>query len=103
MLIPENKTALENERLAAKESTNDGFILAENDLQQRGSGDFLGTRQSGFLDLRMANLTDIRLIEKARNQAQHLFEQDPDLSAPEHHSLGTSFRHYWESGRGDVS
>ena len=42
-----------------------GFVLAERDLQQRGPGDFLGTRQSGFAELQMASLTDIKLIEKA--------------------------------------
>ena len=103
LLIPETENALENERLASMEATNDGFVLAEKDLQQRGPGDFLGTRQSGFLDLRMANLTDIRLIEKARTQAQRLFEQDPDLSAPEHQPLVASFRRYWGNGRGDMS
>lgn len=103
LLIPETENALENERLATMEATNDGFVLAEKDLQQRGPGDFLGTRQSGFLDLRMANLTDIRLIEKARTQAQRLFEQDPDLTAPEHQPLVASFRRYWGNGRGDMS
>jgi len=44
--------------------TNDGFELAEEDLRQRGPGDFLGTRQSGYLDLRMANIADIRLLQK---------------------------------------
>lgn len=103
LLIPESENALENERLSAMEETNDGFILAERDLEQRGPGDFLGTRQSGFLDLRMANLTDVRLIEKARNHAQRLFEIDPDLSAPEHQALLNTFRTFWGSGKGDVS
>ena len=44
-----------------------------------GPGDFLGTRQSGFAELRMARLTDVRLIEKARREAQQLFEADPGL------------------------
>lgn len=103
LLIPETVDALENERLAAMEATNDGFVLAEKDLQQRGPGDFLGTRQSGFAELRMANLMDVFTIEKARHQAQSLFERDPDLSAPENEALVRSFRRFWGQGRGDVS
>ena len=83
LLIPETEDALENERLAAMEETNDGFVLAERDLQQRGPGEFLGTRQSGYSELQMANLMDVFTIEKARQQAQALFERDPELADPE--------------------
>jgi ATP-dependent DNA helicase RecG len=83
--------------------TNDGFVLAEKDLEQRGPGEFLGTRQSGFSGLRLANLTDVRLIEAARRQAQALFEQDPDLSQPEHQLLAASMRRFWGIGQGDIS
>ena len=55
------------------EETTDGFVLAERDLEQRGPGEFLGTRQAGFSELRMANLTDVHLIEKARTQARRCF------------------------------
>jgi ATP-dependent DNA helicase RecG len=103
LLIPETEDALENERLAVMVETNDGFVLAERDLQQRGPGEFLGSRQSGFNDLRLASLTDVRLIEKARNQAQVLFENDPDLQAPENQALLNSLQHYWGEGKGDVS
>ena len=103
LLIPENEDAVENERLAVMAETNDGFVLAERDLEQRGPGDFLGTRQSGFADLKMANLTDVRLIEKARQQALLLFEEDPELSSPEHAALAQTFKRFWNSGRGDVS
>ncbi len=65
---------IENQRLSVMVTTNDGFILAEKDLEQRGPGEFLGTRQSGYTPLRMANLTDISLIEKARTEAQNMFE-----------------------------
>jgi ATP-dependent DNA helicase RecG len=103
LLIPETDSAVENERLAVMAETNDGFVLAERDLQQRGPGDFLGTRQSGFAELKMANLTDIRLIEKARVHAQKLFEQDPELIMPEHNELATTLRRFWQSGQGDIS
>jgi ATP-dependent DNA helicase RecG len=103
MLIPETEDSIENERLAAMTETNDGFELAERDLQQRGPGDFLGTRQSGFAEFRMANLTDVRLIEKARNQAIAIFEKDPELSDPKHAALLKMMRQYWGLGKGDVS
>ena len=73
--------------------TNDGFILAERDLQQRGPGEFLGTRQAGYAtSLKMANLGDIQMIEKARQQAQALFARDPDLKNPENSSARRSPR-----------
>ena len=103
LLIPENEDAVENERLLAMEESNDGFVLAERDLQQRGPGDFLGTRQSGYAELRMANLMDVFTIEKARQQAQDLFERDPDLAVPENEALSRTFRKFWGIGRGDVS
>ncbi len=105
LLIPSNDNATENERLQAMAETNNGFILAERDLQQRGPGEFLGTRQSGYASgLRMASLTDVQLIEKARLQAQKLFEEDADLKKPEHSLLAESLQRFWgESGKGDVS
>ena len=69
LLIPDTPDSVENERLTAMATTTDGFVLAELDLQQRGPGDFLGTRQAGFAELRLANLTDIHLIDKARRHA----------------------------------
>lgn len=103
LLIPDKEDALENERLAVMAETNDGFVLAERDLQQRGPGEFLGTRQAGFSELKMANLTDVHLIEKARQQAQALFLNDPDLSAPENRLLAKKLQQFWGGGKGDIS
>jgi ATP-dependent DNA helicase RecG len=103
LLIPESEDATENERLQVMAQTNDGFVLAEKDLEQRGPGQFLGTRQSGFTELQLANLTDVHLIEKARRQALILFEQDPDLQQPEHQLLATALEQFWGGGKGDIS
>jgi len=85
------------------EST-DGFVLAERDLQQRGPGEFLGTRQSGYASgLRMASLTDIDLIEDARSHAQKLFEKDANLEQPEHALLAEALERFWGDSKGDVS
>jgi ATP-dependent DNA helicase RecG len=104
LLIPTHEDAAENERLQAMSESNDGFVLAEKDLQQRGPGEFLGTRQSGYSSgLRMASITDVKLIEKARVQAQNLFEKDPYLNQPEHALLAEAFGRFWSGGKGDVS
>ena len=104
LLIPTHEDATENERLQAMAESNDGFFLAEKDLQLRGPGEFLGTRQSGYASgLRMASITDVKLIEKARGEAQKLFDQDPELSKPENSLLAEAFERFWGDGKGDVS
>jgi ATP-dependent DNA helicase RecG len=104
VLIPEQEDDLENQRLAAMASTNDGFKLAEIDLDQRGPGDFLGVRQSGLPELRLASLTDIRTIEKARQHALKFFEADPALELPEHQTLSFWMERFWRKARGgDIS
>jgi ATP-dependent DNA helicase RecG len=103
ILIPEMENGIDNERLAVMAETNDGFVLAEKDLEQRGPGQFLGTRQAGFSELQMASLTDVRLIEKARKQASALLERDPELQAPENQALAQTLSQRWSTGEGDIS
>ncbi len=104
LLIPDHEDSVENERLQAMAQTNDGFALADLDLKQRGPGEFLGTRQAGYATgLRMASLTDVALIEKARVHAQNLFEQDANLEQPEHTLLAEALGRFWGEGKGDVS
>ncbi|MBI5953377.1 MAG: ATP-dependent DNA helicase RecG [Chloroflexi bacterium] len=104
LLIPTHEDAAENERLQAMSQTNSGFELADLDLKTRGPGEFLGTRQAGFATtLKMASITDVALIEKARAQAQSLFERDPYLQMPEHSLLAEAFERFWGTGKGDVS
>lgn len=67
------------QRLKALERTNDGFKLAELDLQLRGPGAIYGTSQHGELDLRVAKLTDVELIASARNAAADYIERGEDL------------------------
>ncbi len=103
LLIPDTEDEIENQRLSIMVSTNDGFILAEKDLEQRGPGEFLGTRQSGYTPLRMANLTDIQLVEKARSEAQRVVEADPELSDPALVPLLRKVQSFWSPGQGDIS
>jgi ATP-dependent DNA helicase RecG len=68
-----------SQRLRALESMSDGFKLAELDLQLRGPGAIYGTIQHGALDLRIAKLTDIKLISQARSAAQAFIDKKESL------------------------
>ena len=105
LLVPDNLGNGEppDARLQAMEQSQDGFFLAEKDLELRGPGDFLGTRQSGYGVMRMAQLSDVQTIEKARRAARQIFERDPELQAPEHQLLAGLFQQFWTPGSGDKS
>lgn len=79
-LFTESASATTRQRLKALEKSQDGFALAEKDLQLRGPGDIYGHNQWGIPDLAMANLNNLPLIEKTRQAAKELLDQDPDLS-----------------------
>lgn len=103
LLIPDQESAAENERLQAMVDTFDGFKLAEMDMKLRGPGEFLGTKQSGFAaTLKMASLTDVALIEKASKFAKEVIERDPELTAPQHTLMAEAVVNFWNE-RGDVS
>jgi len=70
-------------RLETMVATNDGFKIAEVDLQIRGPGDILGTQQSGLMELKLASLSeDVELVQLARRAAEHLLSTDPELAQP---------------------
>ena len=104
-LIPDTEDIAENKRLMVMTQTNDGFVLAEQDLRDRGPGDFLGTRQAGFNEFKMASLADVRLIHLAREVAEEVLEADPGLELPEHLPLKQAVEKILPSsdGEGDVS
>ena len=83
----------ESARLRALERHRDGFKLAEIDLELRGEGEVLGTRQSGLAQFRFARLPqDIELLERARFHAERLLSADPELEAPENALLEVALR-----------
>ncbi len=83
-------------RLRVMEATCDGFKIAEADLEIRGPGDFLGTRQAGLPDFRVASiLKDGRILEEAKREAFTLIERDPELSLPEHQRLKEEMVKRW--------
>jgi ATP-dependent DNA helicase RecG len=66
-------------RLETVAESGDGFYLAEQDLRMRGPGEFYGVRQSGAMNLKVASLADIGLLEETRRLATRLLEGDPDM------------------------
>jgi ATP-dependent DNA helicase RecG len=75
-------------RLEVMEETNNGFLVAEEDLRLRGPGEFLGLRQSGLPDLKLADLLkDQEILIEAKKQAEKLISTDPKLGEPEHAQL----------------
>ena len=78
-LFTDSHSVKTQQRLRALISSENGFILAEKDLEIRGPGNFVGTRQWGIPDLAMDSLKDISLVEKTRNSAKEILDQDPEL------------------------
>ncbi|QQD15619.1 ATP-dependent DNA helicase RecG [Sphingobacterium sp. UDSM-2020] len=89
ILMSSNKLSKEGKlRLNTMVRTNDGFEIAEVDLELRGPGDISGTQQSGVLELKLANLaTDQQLLSEARNSVIDIFKQDPEMTEERHASL----------------
>ena len=77
VLLADPKTEVGKERMASMTETNDGFVLAEKDLQLRGPGDFFGRKQSGVPEFKMADLVhDYRALETARKDAEKLVNSE---------------------------
>jgi ATP-dependent DNA helicase RecG len=88
VLLGDPKNDEARQRLQAMVETCDGFRIAEVDLKLRGPGEFYGTRQSGVLRLRIANIVgDTEILELARREAFDLVDRDPELEEPDHHRL----------------
>ena len=96
ILVSESDTEEVNKRLSVMETTSDGFKVAEADLNLRGPGELLGTRQSGLPDLQVATFADLALIEEARRHALTVAAEDPELSEDKHAPLRDELRRFWE-------
>jgi ATP-dependent DNA helicase RecG len=92
LFAPQRTGEATAERLEVLEKTQDGFEIAEADLEIRGPGEFLGTRQAGGLPFRLANLIrDREWLIKARDDASDLLRTDPDLALNSNHRLRAYF------------
>jgi ATP-dependent DNA helicase RecG len=80
LMSGEKLTAEARKRIQTMVETNDGFKIAETDLQLRGPGDLMGTQQSGVLDLLISDLsTDNKILKLARQVASDVLREDPKL------------------------
>lgn len=88
ILIADPKNDIAVERMKILTSTNDGFVLAEEDLKMRGSGDLLGSKQSGLPDFKVGNpIVDFNILETAQIEAEQLFKERNALEKPENKVL----------------
>lgn len=93
----EESMSTARERLEALVRSHDGFVIAEDDLQIRGPGDFFGLRQWGMPEFRVANLVrDGDLLQQARQEAFSLLQSDPGLKEPAHQELRGAMLRKWE-------
>ncbi|MFQ5900445.1 MAG: ATP-dependent DNA helicase RecG [Thermodesulfobacteriota bacterium] len=84
-------------RLKVMESTTNGFRIAEEDLKIRGPGDFLGIRQSGLPDFKVASLIeDISILQRARDEAFKLIRRDPELDREENQQFKEILKARWK-------
>lgn len=87
IMITDNQSSVTQERLRVMCKTNDGFLIADEDLRLRGPGDFFGSRQHGLPEMKAASISDMDLLENTRQAVQDIISKDPGLSLPEHRSL----------------
>lgn len=94
ILMTGNKLSHEGrKRMDILVNTNDGFIIAEEDLKMRGPGDLMGTQQSGMLDLKIADITkDDKIMLMARDAAVEICNKDMDLNQPELQGIKNHFQ-----------
>jgi ATP-dependent DNA helicase RecG len=103
LLLADSPSDAGIQRLAIIEGTQDGFKLADEDLAIRGPGEFFGTRQSGLPGLRLARLSDVRVLEEARAVAREIWAEDPELKLPQNRLLSSRVDEFWQRGKGDLS
>jgi ATP-dependent DNA helicase RecG len=96
VLLGDPRTDDGKARLQVMTKTQNGFEIAEHDLELRGPGEFYGTRQSGLPDFRLANIIhDVDIIQVAREAASELVQSDPHLQAPQHQKLRRAILRFW--------
>lgn len=96
-LVATPKTDESYRRIQVMIRSNDGFVIAEEDLNIRGPGEFFGTRQSGLPKFKIANiLSNATLLESAKKEAIELIKDDPKLEKPEHQLMQKMLNAHWK-------
>ena len=95
ILMSGNKLSNESKlRLKTMTQTNNGFLIAEKDLEIRGPGDIMGTQQSGVIDLKIADLiSDKKMLTYARKFAKKILEDDKNLTKDKNNNLLNTYNH----------
>ncbi len=100
ILISDAKNDAAVSRLRIMCSTNDGFLIANEDLKQRGPGDFFGSRQHGLPDMKIADMmTDMQIFTMAQEAAKDLLSSDPDLEKRDNSGLRQEVTQLFDSER----
>ncbi len=94
VILTDNVAQESKARLETFVKTVDGFTLSEKDLDLRGPGDYLGTRQTGWPIMKVARYTDKNLLEAARQEVKQILSRDPNLARPEHATLAAEWTAY---------
>jgi ATP-dependent DNA helicase RecG len=101
LVVPDWTGEESYQRLRTLERSTDGFVIAEADLALRGPGDFLGTRQAGLPDFRVASLLrDAALLRAARDEAEAWLREDPELASPRSDAIRAVLLHRWRGRLG---
>jgi len=95
ILIPEKLSPEVGNRLQLMEKIHNGFALAQKDLELRGPGEFFGSHQSGLPDLKIAKLSNLHLLELARQEATNLFEKENNWEKSKYHLLRQRLSTVW--------
>lgn len=97
ILVQRNFSDLGNKRLRIMENTNDGFKIADEDLQMRGPGVFFGIQQSGFFNFKIANLiSDGKILQDARAAVFALIKDDRSLQKPDNVEIRQHFQKHYQ-------
>lgn len=104
VLISDNESESVRSRLGIMCKTNDGFAIADRDLELRGPGDFFGQRQHGLPDLKIASLTEnMDVVRQASVASQKILESDPTLIKEENMGLRLAVRRLFNSNNKPIS
>ncbi len=104
LLLSDDASAENNARLQTMVATDDGFVLAEKDLELRGPGDLIGTRQSGLPELSVLDQGfDTRILDRARETAERLVADDPQISEARFPRLKRQLIRFWHHREATVA